>query len=160
MRPAGARLCEEGLTSGVSSYCREPGAAALVCGVAAEQVKTVLRADLGRDICTLSIQEGDSGMEVRHLEECLGLKNMLFCREPVAAALAYGVAAKEDETVLVLDLGGGTWDVSILEVGGGTIEVLSTGGDANLGVTLIRLSRATSYSVQNLTGLLVPDWCQ
>jgi len=162
MRPAGARLCEEGLTSGLSSYCKEPGAAALVCGVAAEQVKTVLRADLGRDICTLSIQEGDSGMEVRHLEECLGLKNMLFCREPVAAALAYGVAAKEDETVLVLDLGGGTWDVSILEVGGGTIEVLSTGGDANLGMILIRLSfpERCPYSVQNLPWLLLPEWCQ
>ncbi len=56
-------------------------------------------------------------------------------REPVAAALAYGVRAQADESVLVLDLGGGTWDVSILEVGGGTIEVLATGGDANLGAS-------------------------
>ena len=55
----------------------------------------------------------------------------------MAAALAYGVAVEEDETVLVLDLGGGTWDVSILEVGGGTIEVLATGGDASLGAYLI-----------------------
>ena len=53
----------------------------------------------------------------------------------MAAALAYGVSAERDETVLVLDLGGGTWDVSILEVGGGTIEVLATGGDANLGAS-------------------------
>ena len=51
----------------------------------------------------------------------------------MAAALAYGVGAEEDETVLVLDLGGGTFDVAILEVGGGTIEVLSTGGDPHLG---------------------------
>ena len=51
----------------------------------------------------------------------------------MAAALAYGVTAEEDETVLVLDLGGGTFDVAILEVGGGTIEVLSTGGDPHLG---------------------------
>ena len=57
----------------------------------------------------------------------------VWCREPVAAALAYGVSAQEDETVLVLDLGGGTFDVAILEVGGGTIEVLSTGGDPHLG---------------------------
>ncbi|CAL5225668.1 g8531 [Coccomyxa viridis] len=62
-----------------------------------------------------------------------GLTKIKLIREPVAAALAYGVSAERDETVLVLDLGGGTWDVSILEVGGGTIEVLATGGDANLG---------------------------
>lgn len=59
------------------------------------------------------------------------------CREPVAAALAYGIKAAEDEVILVLDLGGGTFDVSILEVGGGTIEVLSTGGDAKLGADLL-----------------------
>jgi hypothetical protein len=54
-------------------------------------------------------------------------------REPVAAALAYGVSAEEDQTALVLDLGGGTWDVSLLELGGGVVEVLATGGDARLG---------------------------
>ena len=66
------------------------------------------------------------------------------CREPVAAALAYGMSAKRDETVLVLDLGGGTWDVSILEVGGGTIEVLATGGDANLGAPRCHKSGSTT----------------
>ena len=51
----------------------------------------------------------------------------------MAAALAYGLGVAEDETVLVLDLGGGTFDVSILELGGGTLEVLATGGDPRLG---------------------------
>ena len=56
-----------------------------------------------------------------------------MCREPIAAALAYGIDAQQDQTILVLDLGGGTFDVSLLEVGGGVIEVLATGGDPHLG---------------------------
>lgn len=62
-----------------------------------------------------------------------GLEKIKMIREPVSAALAYGIDVQEDKTVLVFDLGGGTLDVSVLEVGGGTIEVLSTGGDARLG---------------------------
>ncbi|KAK9810103.1 hypothetical protein WJX72_004949 [[Myrmecia] bisecta] len=62
-----------------------------------------------------------------------GLETVKLIREPVAAALAYGLNTAEDQTVLVFDLGGGTFDVSILEVGSGVIEVLATGGDAHLG---------------------------
>lgn len=53
--------------------------------------------------------------------------------EPTAAALAYGLEGKKDETVAVFDLGGGTFDVSILEIGDGVFEVLSTNGDTHLG---------------------------
>lgn len=62
-----------------------------------------------------------------------GLPTARLVREPVAAALGYGVRASADETILVVDVGGGTTDVSLLEVGGGVVEVLSTGGDAALG---------------------------
>jgi molecular chaperone DnaK len=62
-----------------------------------------------------------------------GLEVMRIINEPTASALAYGLDKKKDETILVFDLGGGTFDVSILEVGEGVIEVKSTNGDTHLG---------------------------
>lgn len=62
-----------------------------------------------------------------------GLEVMRIINEPTAAALAYGLDKKEHETILVWDLGGGTFDVSVLEVGEGIIEVRSTNGDTHLG---------------------------
>ncbi|HMQ55241.1 MAG TPA: molecular chaperone DnaK, partial [Anaerolineae bacterium] len=62
-----------------------------------------------------------------------GLNVRRIINEPTAAALAYGLDKKEDETILVFDLGGGTFDVSVLEVGDGVIEVKSTSGDTQLG---------------------------
>ena len=62
-----------------------------------------------------------------------GLEVLRIVNEPTAASLAYGLDKKESETILVFDLGGGTFDVSILEVGEGIFEVLSTSGDTRLG---------------------------
>ena len=62
-----------------------------------------------------------------------GLEVLRIINEPTAAALAYGLDKRENETVLVFDLGGGTFDVSILTVGEGVVEVLSTSGDGHLG---------------------------
>jgi len=62
-----------------------------------------------------------------------GLDVLRIINEPTAAALAYGLDKKKDETILVFDLGGGTFDVSVLEVGDGVIEVKSTNGDTHLG---------------------------
>jgi molecular chaperone DnaK len=65
--------------------------------------------------------------------EIAGLEVLRIINEPTAAALAYGLDKKENQTILVYDLGGGTFDVSILEVGDGIFEVKSTAGDTNLG---------------------------
>jgi molecular chaperone DnaK len=62
-----------------------------------------------------------------------GLEVLRIINEPTAAALAYGLDKKSDETILVFDLGGGTFDVSILEVSEGLIEVVATNGDTHLG---------------------------
>ena len=62
-----------------------------------------------------------------------GVEVLRIINEPTAASLAYGLDKKQNETILVFDLGGGTFDVSILEVGDGIFEVLSTAGDTNLG---------------------------
>ncbi len=62
-----------------------------------------------------------------------GLEVKRIINEPTAAALAYGLDNEKEQTVMVYDLGGGTFDVSIIEIGGGVIEVLATSGDNNLG---------------------------
>ncbi|HUV52435.1 MAG TPA: molecular chaperone DnaK [Dehalococcoidia bacterium] len=65
--------------------------------------------------------------------EIAGLKVLRIINEPTAAALAYGMDKKKDETIAVYDLGGGTFDISILELGEGTFQVKSTSGDTHLG---------------------------
>jgi len=65
--------------------------------------------------------------------EIAGLEVLRIINEPTAAALAYGLDKKKDETIAVYDLGGGTFDISILEVGEGVVEVKSTNGDTHLG---------------------------
>ena len=62
-----------------------------------------------------------------------GLEVKRIINEPTAAALAYGLESKKDEKIVVFDLGGGTFDVSILELGDGVFEVMSTNGDTHLG---------------------------
>jgi molecular chaperone DnaK len=65
--------------------------------------------------------------------EIAGLKVLRIINEPTAASLAYGLDKKSNETILVFDLGGGTFDVSVLDVGEGVFEVRSTSGDSHLG---------------------------
>ena len=65
--------------------------------------------------------------------EIAGFKVRRIINEPTAAALAYGLSKKKDEKIVVYDFGGGTFDVSVLEVGEDTVEVKATGGDTHLG---------------------------
>ena len=62
-----------------------------------------------------------------------GLEVKRIINEPTAAALAYGLDKKKEETIAVFDLGGGTFDISILEIGDGVFEVKATNGDTHLG---------------------------
>jgi len=70
---------------------------------------------------------------VRQAGRQAGLDVWRLLNEPTAAAIAYGIRRTHDQRVLVFDLGGGTFDVSVLELGGGTFQVLATGGDGYLG---------------------------
>ena len=65
--------------------------------------------------------------------EIAGLKVRRIINEPTAASLAYGLDKKSDERIAVYDLGGGTFDISVLEIGEGVFEVLATNGDTQLG---------------------------
>ncbi len=84
-----------------------------------------------------------------------GLEVLRIINEPTAAALAYGLDRKQHETVLVFDLGGGTFDVSILDVGDGVVEVRSTSGDTHLGGDDLdrRLVDHLADQFQNQTGI-------
>ncbi|MCC3671735.1 Hsp70 family protein, partial [Terrisporobacter mayombei] len=62
-----------------------------------------------------------------------GLEVKRIINEPTAAALAYGADKEDDQKIMVYDLGGGTFDVSIIEMGDGVTEVLATAGDTHLG---------------------------
>ena len=66
-------------------------------------------------------------------EKLPGLNVLRIINEPTAASLAYGLDKKKDEKIAVFDLGGGTFDISILEIGDGVFEVKSTNGDTHLG---------------------------
>jgi molecular chaperone DnaK len=102
------------------------------------KLKTDAEAYLGEPIrqavITVPAYFNDSQRQAtRDAGKIAGLDVLRIINEPTAAALAYGLDKKENETILVFDLGGGTFDVSILEVGGGLIEVRSTNGDTHLG---------------------------
>ncbi|EKX43525.1 hsp70, chloroplastic [Guillardia theta CCMP2712] len=118
----------------------EDGSVLLPCAVLgrnidpAEFFMPVLGEKVTRAVITVPAYFNDRQREATEAAGLLaGLEKVKILREPEAAALAYGLEKREDELILVFDLGGGTFDVSVLEVGGGIIEVIWTGGDSFLG---------------------------
>eukprot|EP00434_Breviolum_minutum_P030456 symbB.v1.2.026932.t3/scaffold2698.1/size85437/8 len=93
------------------------------------QVLRKLSADAGKYL-SAAVQKA---VATKDAGKIAGLDVLRIVNEPTAASLAYGLEKKNNETILVFDLGGGTFDVSVLEVGDGVCEVLATNGDTHLG---------------------------
>ena len=95
---------------------------------------TYLSQDVTQAVITVPAYFNDSQRQATiDAGKIAGIEVLRIINEPTAASLAYGLDKKQNETILVFDLGGGTFDVSILEVGDGIFEVLATAGDTNLG---------------------------
>jgi molecular chaperone DnaK len=100
----------------------------------AEDASTFLGENVNQAVITVPAYFNDSQRQAtKDAGKIAGLEILRIINEPTAASLSYGLDKKNNETILVFDLGGGTFDVSVLEVGDGVFEVLSTSGDTQLG---------------------------
>jgi molecular chaperone DnaK len=107
---------------------------AMILGKLKQDAEAYLGEPVNQAVITVPAYFNDSQRQAtKDAGKIAGLEVLRIINEPTAAALAYGLDKKENETILVFDLGGGTFDVSILEVGGGVIEVRATNGDTHLG---------------------------
>ncbi len=107
---------------------------AMVLGKLKTDAEAYLGENITRAVITVPAYFSDSQRQAtKDAGKIAGLEVMRIINEPTAAALAYGLDKKENETILVFDLGGGTFDVSLLEVGDGVVEVKATNGDTHLG---------------------------
>merc|ERR1712146_865879 len=100
----------------------------------ADDASSFLNAKVEKAVVTVPAYFNDSQRQAtKDAGKIASLDVVRIINEPTAAALAYGLDRKANETILIFDLGGGTFDVSVLEVGDGVFEVLSTSGDSHLG---------------------------
>ncbi|MBO8190005.1 Hsp70 family protein, partial [Streptomyces spirodelae] len=132
MGEAGWRFPESGSIDGKSFTAQEISARVL------QKLKRDAESYLGQDVTdaviTVPAYFNDAQRQAtKEAGEIAGLKVLRIINEPTAAALAYGLDKEEEQTVLVFDLGGGTFDVSLLEIGEGVLEVKATAGDTHLG---------------------------
>jgi molecular chaperone DnaK len=111
-----------------------PEVSAMVLRKLKEAAEAHLGATVTRAVITVPAYFNDAQRQAtKDAGQIAGLTVERIVNEPTAAALAYGLDKKKDETIAVFDFGGGTFDISILEVGDGVVEVKSTNGDTHLG---------------------------
>jgi len=111
-----------------------PEISAMVLGKLKEAAEAYLGEKVTKAVITVPAYFNDAQRQAtKDAGKIAGLEVMRIINEPTAAALAYGLDRKKNETIAVYDFGGGTFDVSILEVGDGVVEVKSTNGDTHLG---------------------------
>jgi len=111
-----------------------PEISAMILGKLKTAAEDFLGEKVTKAVITVPAYFNDSQRQAtKQAGEVAGLEVLRIINEPTAAALAYGLDKKKDETIAVYDLGGGTFDISILEVGEGVVEVKATAGDTHLG---------------------------
>jgi len=111
-----------------------PEISAMILQKLKQAAEDYLGAKVEKAVITVPAYFNDSQRQAtKDAGEIAGLEVMRLVNEPTAAALAYGLDKKKDEKIAVFDFGGGTFDISILEVGEGVVEVKSTNGDTHLG---------------------------
>ncbi len=111
-----------------------PEISAMVLGKLKEAAESYLGEKVTKAVITVPAYFNDAQRQAtKDAGKIAGLEVMRIINEPTAAALAYGLDRKKNETIAVYDFGGGTFDISILEVGEGVVEVKSTNGDTHLG---------------------------
>ena len=111
-----------------------PEIAAMVLQKLKQSAEDYLGAKVDKAVITVPAYFNDAQRQAtKDAGKVAGLEVMRIVNEPTAAALAYGLDKKKDEVIAVFDFGGGTFDISILEVGEGVVEVKSTNGDTHLG---------------------------
>ena len=121
------------LPNGEKDYT-PPELSAMVLQKMRQTAEDYLGADVTRAVITVPAYFNDAQRQAtKDAGKIAGLEVMRIINEPTAAALAYGLDKKKDEKIAVFDLGGGTYDISILEIGDGVFEVKATNGDTHLG---------------------------
>jgi molecular chaperone DnaK len=111
-----------------------PEISAMILGKLKASAEDFLGEKVTKAVITVPAYFNDAQRQAtKQAGEIAGLEVVRIINEPTAAALAYGLEKKSDETIAVYDLGGGTFDISVLEVGAGVVEVKSTNGDTHLG---------------------------